>query len=342
VLFDTDLRFPGEDDGRQLEQTLTSSSSIWAQYLLKALYFAAVAVRLLRPEELFDVVHHALAALEHAQATPRCSYELLELVQDHLMVSATGRISFRSASMRRFLLQSRYVAAENGHETMARSCLQYLSEDDEFSVLRPYGGFSRMSSRAQRRPFVRYAAIHWQRHYRLSESECNNLPALLHQRLQHEVKTSCSSSGYLHIEVQKLGLRLGLALCIYYSFEFLKSIYVQMGAQEGSGPGEMSSAFPSGLECRALSSNPRRIRTSIANSKADSRATNWADSLTDGESELEDSWASISARPQLEQWVSDFNDLRLGLDEPVFVNHGYRKGEEDGWEVIDRQRGLEL
>jgi hypothetical protein len=356
--FNVTLCSPGENCHREVERSLRICPVDLTQYLLKALYFAAVAVRLLDPEELFDVVLDALGSEGQSYKayplnSPRSSDELLRLISRLLVVDVTGKLQFRSTSMRAFLLQSDYFAQENGDESIAWSCLRYLFRDDKACIVKPWQGTNDQSRASQRSPFLKYAASHWHRHYRNAENKNNGLAAQLHQRLQREVTLLYGAQGYLRIELQKLCLQMGLALCTFYGFQFLMGIYLQMGAADCSVTG-VQAAFPRPPEYRLLftdatgrSLGPAVLRLNDRTIGKLFEATNvlpiadssWTESMTDGESSLEDSWTSLPAGQQSEQWISDFDDLRLGFNEHVFVNQHNRKGTEDLWEVIDRKDG---
>jgi hypothetical protein len=310
---------------------------------------------------LYDVVKVALAEIWQVdksgqQSPPRTPAELLRLVYLLLVVNPDGNVQFRSTSLRDFLLQSRYLAPENGDECMARMCLGYLSEDDQHHILKPWSRHNKAFKVTGRRPFFNYAANHWHRHYRAAEDESNDLAARLHQKLEREAVAVWGHQGLLHIELQDLCLRMGLAVCTYYGFQLLTEIYQQMGASTSES--ELTSIlvpFPRPLERSLLfmaanvigrdmigcAANPGTLdaiyETTLLPLKGE---LSWVESLTDGESNLEESWASLPAGSQQEQWIFDFDDLRLDYDEHVSVQQHNRKGFEDGWEVIDRKPGF--
>lgn len=310
-------------------------------YWIKTLYFAAVAVRCLDPDELLDVM--SLVMIEFWQFdepsrrdAPRTPSELLRLMASLLVVNPDGKVQFRTDGTREYLLRSEFQGSENGDEYMARTCLQYLSGDDQPYVLKPWARY-RHDARKVRGPFVRYAASQWHRHYRAAESENNDLAAMLHQTIEREARHLWGHPPRLHIQVQDLTLQMGLAVSTYYDFQLLTDIYLQMGA---SGPREDLCAvivpFPSQREDNLCFSQARSVSCSTPPLPSNAAST-WIDSLTDGESSLDESWASLPARPPSEQWITDFDDLRLGYDNRVFVHQGSRKKCEDSWEVVDRR-----
>lgn len=332
---------------------------------MKALYFAAIAVRLLDPEELFDVVLAALEGVEQFRSArerrsrmPSSSGELLHLASRLLMLNDDGKVQFKAAPMREALLTSERLTSEKGDESIARICFQYLTEDPHYHVLKPWRRFGDRTRLASHKPFFKYASSHWHRHYQRAEHESNDLAAQLHQKIESDVKSLWGQGAFLHLELQTLCLQLGLALCKYYRFQLLLELYSQMGAGDcaitdvavpfpqrlertlffvhatNSGAASGHSLFcPQTTTC-VWDAGRSGVKTPVQHSVEES----WTESMTDGESNLEDSWVSLSSDHQSEPWVSDFNDLRLDLDTRLPVYQQNRKSGDNGWELIDRKQ----
>lgn len=332
-------------------------------FFARALYFAAVALRLLDPEELFDAVlastkdsSSCLSSANSRRRLPRSSHDLVRLCSGILVISSTGKVQFRVASMREFLAGSDLLGQGSGDETMARLCLQYLMDDPEWHIIKPWRRFCDRPKTSSAKPFFKYASTYWHRHYRTSESSTNDLATKLHEKVECDVTSSWKAAGFLHIELQKLCLLMGLAICGYYGFDFLQQLYIQMGASE-SGVADVINPFPDSSECLLLCGETIKEVPALVELKFGSRTgsclwpehsvadepvmaeTSSTGGLTDGESQLEDSWASLSPKCQCEHWISDFDDLRLDIDEQhVIVHQPDRKRGGFEWEMVDRKQ----
>lgn len=129
-----------------------------------------------------------------------------------------------------------------------------------------------------------------------------------------------------------------------------------MGAGD-SGMAGVTNPFPSSRGCLLLCGNTIKEAPTLVDLKVGGRAgsylwpeysvadepvmveTGSTGGLTDGDSQLEDSWASLSPKYQSEPWISDFDDLRLDIDEQhVIVHQPNCKSGGYEWEMVDRKQ----
>merc|ERR1711939_291465 len=285
---------------------------------------------------------------------PRSSQDLMNLCSRVLTVRADGSVDFRHPdSMRSFLTESRFLDRDGGDEPIARMCLRYLNNAADWCIFKPWKKIRDRSIRSSVGPFFKYAFANWHRHCQKAQNSSNDLATQLHKKLETDVISCFQDDGFLHIELKKLTLQLGLNLCRNYRFDFLHGIYSQMGADDCSMPAVIV-PFPSGEDSRLLqelevfSEHGMQNGTEWPACQVDAHRGAAADAaeveassvdgLTDCESALEESWGSIPYGEQADHWVLDFDELRL-VDDSVTLHRLNRKGRDSDWQMVDRGGG---
>ena len=222
----------------ELKESVRGRSQLEVHLLLRAVSFVAVSFRLLHELELYAaVVSNTAQSLVDTSASdsrvlPSSSNDLLRLCSHVLRRREDGSVEFSRTLMRRFLLTSEVLDVHSCHETMTRTCLQYIQQTESQTILRPSKNFWGHLTGIRSNPFLNYARRYWPKHYKLAESENNDLPTQLHDTIEVAIIADHpKEDGYLNIEIRRLTLDACLQLSLLYGFTFLENLSRRAGAE---------------------------------------------------------------------------------------------------------------
>ena len=228
----------------KLTSTLRGRNRVENWCLVEALYVVSISFRRLRPTELYDAVLN-LAEQEKSPSShflttkmTKTGIELVQLASDLLFVSDHGELEFKSHLMHQYLLGASNPGLSTGHNSMTRLCLHYLRRAGRRLVLQPWTNFRQTTRDFSFKPFLEYVLTYWPKHYREAEHFHNDLPAQLHQLVETAVLACLpeQEQDYLDIQVRRITLDTGLALCKEYDFAYLQTIYQSRGARAQRQP----------------------------------------------------------------------------------------------------------
>ena len=212
--------------------------------LLRAITFVAISFRLLHKVELFaavvDTVNDGIQIESQERRPewkimPATSNDLMRLCSHLLQTHEDGSVDFSKTPMRRFLLDSEVLDTRSCHEVMTKTCLQHIQQSESRSILRPSKSFWRRLTEFGANPFLNYARRYWPRHYRVAETEDNDLPTQLHDMVELAVVAEHpKEQGYLNIEIRQMTLDACLQLSLFHGFEILEKLCRRAGADENS------------------------------------------------------------------------------------------------------------
>jgi hypothetical protein len=225
----------------EVANSVRGRSQFEVHVFLRAISFVAVTFRSLSARELFAAVMNTFDRPQARVQLPGLEImfdnvnDLMRLCSRVLETHEDGSVDFSSSIMRRFLLESEVLEARQCHETVTRTCFQHIQQTEAPTVLRPWAGFWRQLTEAGHNPFFNYARKYWPRHYRLAETDTNDLPNQLHGMVELAIVAEHpKEEGYLNIEIRRLTLEACFNLSKRYGFEILEK-YCRRGGADGTG-----------------------------------------------------------------------------------------------------------
>ncbi|MCJ1391347.1 hypothetical protein MMC18_004210 [Xylographa bjoerkii] len=212
----------------------------------KTFSWLAVAYRPLSVSELFEALAIDDRELpDFASQAEGCikderlfsETEIYRICGSLIRVTEEGIVSFRHASVRRYLLSrsgfvpSRY-GAQDSYEHVAKACLLLLGSDDEASlVLLSQGLFQRETS--DHKPvsgLFRYVLTYWAAHVRLVERKSRTVNTLLQHLFERALtRASAMRSVPDHLRPTRVMRNGLLRLYAYHGFSSLTQMYLETG-----------------------------------------------------------------------------------------------------------------